>query len=65
MSSPETIFNADECQALLDYIERLERYVKIVQVNVPDYGEAAFRLTDEEADALKKLRKAGEFYVPD
>lgn len=64
MSSPETMFNADECQALLDYVERLERHVKI-RVNAPDYGEAAFCLTDEESDALKKLRKAGEFYVPD
>lgn len=63
MPVPETIFNADECQALLDYIERLEWHVKIVQTTVPDYGEAAFRLTDEESDALKKLRKAGEFYV--
>lgn len=60
---PETTFNANECQALLDYIERLERHVKIVQATVPGYGEAAFRLTDEESDAIKKLRKAGEFYV--
>lgn len=47
-----SIFTTDECQALLDYVERLER-------NAPPV-----RISQEEADAMDKLREAGKFYVP-
>lgn len=64
MPIPETVFNANECQALLDYIERLERHVTLAAVFVPEHKDGT-RLTDEEAAAMAKLRDAGKFYVLD
>jgi hypothetical protein len=61
MPIPETLFNANECQALLDYIEQLERHILLISKIVPNYYYP--NATEEEAAVLKKLRKAGEFYV--
>jgi len=47
-----TIFNSDECQALLDLIDK-------VGDNTPWP-----LLTDEEHVVYNKLKKAGAFYVP-
>lgn len=55
MSVPSTVFSADECQALLDYIERLEQAFQL----------PAGPTTPEEIAALDKLREAGKFYVPE
>lgn len=50
----ETIFNSDECQALLDLIDK-------VCTNKP---LATFGLTTEEEEVYKKIEEAGKFYVP-
>jgi hypothetical protein len=51
---PITTFTADECQALLDYIDRLQNHID--RRALPDS-------TNEENEALDKLREAGKFYV--
>ena len=55
MAGPKIIFDADECQCLLDMMDRLE-------VNCaagPTIDEVAE--SDEERAALAKLREAGKF----
>jgi hypothetical protein len=50
MAGPTTVFDADECQALLDLIDKVRRG--------EEYG-----CTEEEVRAFAKLRIAGQFYV--
>jgi len=52
MAGPKTVFDADECQALLDLIERLTHYPFLMI------------RSDEERAAFAKLIEAGKFYVP-
>lgn len=60
MSVPQTVFTADECQALLDYIERLERNVALTGWRI-----VATIDNKEEIVVRAKLQEAGKFYVPD
>jgi hypothetical protein len=55
MSGPRTEFDADECQALLDLIDRLTPAVP---------PEQWADLDGEQAAALTKLREAGKLYLP-
>jgi hypothetical protein len=56
MSGPRTEFDADECQALLDLIDRLTPAVP---------PEQWVDLDGEQRVALAKLREAGKFYIPE
>lgn len=61
MSGPKTTFDADECQSLLDLIDRASnRLTEADMLNTID--DLA---TEEEAVALAKLREAGKFYLPE
>lgn len=53
MAGPKTVFDADECQALLDIIERVGRE-----------GDDCIIYTDEESLVYEKLKNAGKFYNP-
>jgi hypothetical protein len=51
MAGPTTVFDADECQALLDLIDKIVRDGGIDEA------------TDEETRVFAKLRVAGQFYI--
>lgn len=51
MSGPKIVFDADECQTLLDIIDK-----------VGLDGHDCVIYTDEENIVYKKLKKAGKFY---
>ncbi len=56
MPIPQTTFNANECQCLLDVFDRL--------MNLAEIGEFPTESAEELA-AVEKLVEAGKFYVPD
>ena len=57
MPGPTTIFDADECQALLDLIDKLR-----VRVGRPGSLRRE-DITEEETRAFAKLEFAGKFYI--
>ena len=59
MAGPKTVFDADECQALLDLMDHIRKRVDLAG---PLEG---FCGSLEEGAALEKLREAGKTYLPE
>lgn len=59
MSGPSTMFDADECQALLDVIEKAGKYFQ----ESACFIDQECHWTEEEWAAYRKLQEAGKFYV--
>jgi hypothetical protein len=57
MSGPVTVFDADECLALLDLMDHI-----LGDLGLPHIVDK-FVHTSEESAALGKLRQAGKFYA--
>jgi hypothetical protein len=65
----ETVFNSDECMSILDVTDKI--FITLIgivsgDIMLPSYS---LKLEDfcgcnEDKKAIKKLRKAGRFYVP-
>lgn len=73
MAGPKTTFDNDECQSILDVIDRIFDIPQVLFKGIFDPGSGlsvdySRRLEDychpEDKKAIKKLRKAGKFYQP-
>lgn len=62
MGPKETSFTSDECQCLLDILDRCasDNWSRIEGKTV-----SMFLKTEEDKAVYERLKKAGEFYVPD